>query len=246
MSCHGCKKPVAIEYSLCPYCGLPLKGTCPSCHAPENGDWQLCPKCGVALPEEANAANYPVPKRNRMLGGIIALAICVPIALLAVSIVGLGIFRYSTSNSMSGAGPATRWEDKTVYAPVSEWVDECDKQGKGAYVLELRGEQAKAFYAYTNPTAGMSLQKETYIAIVYLNQYKGTNSNTGFFGGVVEVYTSSKALVTSYETTNIANEKMETDYVLDYAISTGDKQAVSKFVLKIDGEEVSYKLTKLD
>ena len=245
INCSSCQKPVAAEYLLCPYCGLHLKGACPACKTPIDGDWKLCPKCGANLPAQTKTDIAAYPKKDRKLGGILALTIGVPIVILMIAIAGLGLFMFSSDSAMSGGGPVTRWEDGKVYSPVSEWVEECDKQGKGVYVLEIKGEKAEEFYKFTNPHGGMPLDKESYVAIIYLNEYKGTHGETGFSGGGSEMYIGTKTLIVDYQTTSAAEEKQETDYVLDYTISSGSKNTVEKFIVKIDGEEVAYSLSEL-
>jgi len=47
--CPDCKKPVKIEFAVCPYCKRVLKPTCSSCGKDVKEDWQVCPYCKADL-----------------------------------------------------------------------------------------------------------------------------------------------------------------------------------------------------
>lgn len=48
--CPNCHKPVAADFTICPYCATVLKSKCPACGKEVAPDFKNCPYCGVQLP----------------------------------------------------------------------------------------------------------------------------------------------------------------------------------------------------
>jgi len=45
-SCPSCKRRVAQDFAVCPYCRTALKTRCPSCRRLLSPRWEVCPYCG--------------------------------------------------------------------------------------------------------------------------------------------------------------------------------------------------------
>jgi RNA polymerase subunit RPABC4/transcription elongation factor Spt4 len=45
-SCPSCRRRVAQDFAVCPYCRASLKSRCPSCDRLLNQSWEVCPYCG--------------------------------------------------------------------------------------------------------------------------------------------------------------------------------------------------------
>ena len=45
-ACPSCRRRVAQDYMVCPYCRTSLKSRCPSCERLLSPGWELCPYCG--------------------------------------------------------------------------------------------------------------------------------------------------------------------------------------------------------
>jgi len=56
-TCPSCKRRVAQDFAVCPYCRTALKTRCPSCRRLLNPRWEVCPYCGhePAKPAPAQA-----------------------------------------------------------------------------------------------------------------------------------------------------------------------------------------------
>ena len=49
VSCPSCGRLVRREFTVCAYCGTPLKLLCPSCQHPVEMEWHYCPHCTASL-----------------------------------------------------------------------------------------------------------------------------------------------------------------------------------------------------
>lgn len=47
--CEVCKHALAMDYTVCPYCGHVVKETCPQCGKPIDASWRSCPSCGAGI-----------------------------------------------------------------------------------------------------------------------------------------------------------------------------------------------------
>ncbi len=54
-TCPSCKRRVAQDFAVCPYCRTSLKSRCPSCRRLLSPRWEVCPYCGQE-PGKAAAA----------------------------------------------------------------------------------------------------------------------------------------------------------------------------------------------
>jgi RNA polymerase subunit RPABC4/transcription elongation factor Spt4 len=55
-TCPSCKRRVAQDFAVCPYCRTALKTRCPSCRRLLNPRWEVCPYCGHEPAKPAPAA----------------------------------------------------------------------------------------------------------------------------------------------------------------------------------------------
>ena len=145
LQCPQCAGPVTEQYVVCPHCGAKLRPACPSCSYPVEPDWKVCPRC--ATPLEGVEMQYTPPRRQRdkSLGKILIAIIIVPVALIALAVLGLTAYQ-------SGGGSSTlrevtieeydqEQESEKVRTAVHDWLDS----------LELRSDRAYALrYDYTN------------------------------------------------------------------------------------------------
>lgn len=77
-ACPNCRRPVQEEFSLCAYCGTPLKQPCGQCGRPLLTLWHNCPYCGFVRPqtrqtERRSAADEDAPPPSRSPGRAAAL-----------------------------------------------------------------------------------------------------------------------------------------------------------------------------
>ena len=245
LNCPSCHNPIAAEYVLCPYCGLPLKATCPTCETAVYSDWKVCPKCGAELPLSTDpAALYPKPKNDRKLILILLAAIVIPLTILAFAMVGISSFSSSSASfQMSGELPVG-YKEGAVFPAVAEWVERCDENGQGIYVLEFSPQIAHEFYDFVSmPDSFPKTDKEDIFAVVlYISRDQGEIFGNRYIsqGGVFECH--GKTLDISYETTAIPSDDF-TNYQFSYAIFISDNNTINKVRLLIDGRDVEYNLS---
>jgi hypothetical protein len=236
LNCPQCQKPVAPEYALCPYCGMSLKATCPICAAPVDGGWKLCPKCGTELPQQTSTETYVAPKKDKKLVRILVIAILAPILLLTVALGSLFALRGETQTTLAGTNMSVEDEKEFLHPAVLDWIADCDKDGKGVYVLKLTPASDAAFI---QDKLGDDIDK-SYFAYVYINTYKGEENYKGFFG---HVNFARNKITIQYNTLDTAEEK-----IMDYELSQIGSHGVNikSLTIEIDGKQVDYKLTEMD
>ncbi len=61
-SCPNCRRRVAQDYMVCPYCRTWLKDRCTSCDKLLSPNWEVCPYCGQ---EQARQQEAPQTTRTR-------------------------------------------------------------------------------------------------------------------------------------------------------------------------------------
>jgi hypothetical protein len=235
VNCPSCGKPVASEYVLCPYCGMSLKDSCPSCAAPVGNGWKLCPKCGTELPAQTSTAPLSAPKKDRKLVVILVAAILAPVLLLMVALGGLTAFRASTQSSFSSTNISIEDTKDTLHPAVIGWIADCDKAGKGVYVLKLSPESAGEFLK-----AKMGELDKPYFVYVYINIYKSEEPPKSLFGGAEH---NQNRITMKYHTVDKIGEDYP-GYELSEIGSTGVN--VKSLTITIDGKEVGYTLTEAD
>lgn len=155
--CPKCGNPVRESDLVCPRCGARLRITCPQCGTPVQSDWIACPRCGAALTEENTTVTPAVPRKDRSLKKVIAVAIGVPVLLMAVLLIGnLAMASGGGNASMCYISQATFFDDpdtpQHVKTQVKQWLDQ-DVQDDHAYGLlyssAFNGEQTHYILLYT-------------------------------------------------------------------------------------------------
>ena len=133
LQCPNCKGPVTEQYTVCPQCGTQLKHKCVKCEHALEASWQICPNCGEPVPEDLKVPLVNVHK-DKGLGKILLAVILIPLLIISLLIVGLVAFRGSFSSSI-GEVNGMRVEDFADNKVVADWLESCDTQGNGIYVL---------------------------------------------------------------------------------------------------------------
>jgi RNA polymerase subunit RPABC4/transcription elongation factor Spt4 len=70
-ACQTCRRPVEVEFNVCPYCKTLLREPCKNCARPIRTNWLACPFCATdrvtqrAAPLVPRAAAGPVPAQPR-------------------------------------------------------------------------------------------------------------------------------------------------------------------------------------
>ena len=236
-NCPSCQKPIAAEYLLCPYCGVPLKSACPGCRTPIDSGWKLCPKCGGDLPPQNGAPALAAPKKDKRLGRILIIAILVPVLLLVLGLGGLFLIRRSTTRPRwtSGVSLGLSLEDDqaSLHPAVPAWVRKCDAAGKGVYVLKLNPQSHGDFIGDQ-----MGDSQNVHFVYVYINLHKGEQEIPGY------------AYVPGASKENVHIKYISMDPVAgkrpDYFLtSIGTPGAASQtLVISIDGKQVDYVMTE--
>jgi hypothetical protein len=134
LQCPNCKGPVTEQYTVCPQCGKPLKQKCVKCGHALEASWQICPNCGEPVPEDLKVPLVNVQK-DKGLGKILLAVILIPLLIISLLIVGLVAFRGQFSGSSFGEVKGMRVEDFADNKVVADWLESCDAQGNGIYVL---------------------------------------------------------------------------------------------------------------
>lgn len=63
--CPNCKRNVAAEYLVCPYCATELRQSCSNCQRPLDLNWTTCPYCGQKrVTEQPSSAAAPTVEQN--------------------------------------------------------------------------------------------------------------------------------------------------------------------------------------
>ena len=144
LKCPSCDGNVRETFSVCPHCGTSLKSKCTHCGFPLENGWVACPNCSAPIAfDERTAPVIKEEKNDKTLRNILIAAIVVPLILCILLIFGLSFFRSSTPNRSSSvwAKDLTKTEMTSQY--VSNWLQECDKTGKGIYVLKTVDESSE-------------------------------------------------------------------------------------------------------
>ena len=174
LKCPECSTSVAEQYAVCPQCGTRLKDTCPSCGFASEPGWVVCPKCASPLPEGRAAFTPPLRKKDKALGKILLIVICVP--LLLIVLIGLLSFSsFSRSSSMNTAYLSPEHYEKRP--EITQWLKACEEDPSKAYALHYEVEQ--------------NGRKATHY-LVYIPQVKQgmdikTRYQSGLFGASVEL-----------------------------------------------------------
>ncbi len=136
LQCFSCGKPVSSEFSVCPFCGAPLKEKCGNCGYTLNAEWVVCASCGTEIPEEQRG-HSTVRKKGGGLKWLLALVIAVPLILMVLLFAATCLFTYKTdmdsiSYECHDIPKSAIYEDQQE---LLDWISACDAQGEGAYVL---------------------------------------------------------------------------------------------------------------
>ena len=63
--CPNCKRNVAAEYLVCPYCATELRQSCSNCQRPLDLNWTVCPYCGrKRVAEQPSSAAAPAVEQD--------------------------------------------------------------------------------------------------------------------------------------------------------------------------------------
>lgn len=136
LQCNSCGKPVSTAFSVCPYCGAPLKEKCSKCGYTLNPDWMVCANCGTEIPEE-HRHRTTVRKKSGGLKWLLALVIAVPLLLMVLLFAATCLFVYEVDQE----GCSFEYYDipkSAIYEDQQEildWLSDCDAKGDGTYVL---------------------------------------------------------------------------------------------------------------
>lgn len=177
LKCPECASSVTEQYAVCPQCGARLKDTCPNCGFASEPDWVVCPKCASPLPEGRVGYTPPLRKKDKALGKILLIVICVPLLLLVL----IGLLGFSSFNTLSHSSSMnTAYVTQEHYEnrpEITQWLKACEEDPSKAYALhyevEQNGRKATHYLVYIpQATQGMDIQ---------------TRYQTGLFGAAVEL-----------------------------------------------------------
>lgn len=201
--CGQCGSNVKEDYQICPNCGASLKEHCGNCNYPLEAGWSKCPSCGTEIPEGQRAKILPKKNDNGILKVILIFVLAG-----IVGIVGGVVLLYAVfcANFVSEGDTEYYHEEVNVIEnimgnydthdivtngyinreEIENWMDECDKTGKGMYVLKAKGEGYIEYLVYNNDsyTCVEISGDETYADFHYVEVASGDyEMNYAFFKG---------------------------------------------------------------
>jgi hypothetical protein len=241
LNCPNCKKPVAPEYALCPYCGTALKAVCPNCSAPIERGWKVCARCGADLPETAgDVAAYAAPKKDRKLLVILAVVIAIPVLIFILNLAVFDKMNTRTSSLMTAF--AIPLDNGSTPEYVNNWVRDCDAQGPDVYVLKLSPEFARSNDKLIRASGDEPIYREDAFTIyVYVNLYKDGDSGKWIDNWRLDH--SRGTLEIDYLTVTGAPEKAE-PYQLSHVSAAGD--GIDSVEIFIDGQATGFVMTEYE
>jgi len=222
LNCPVCGKGVREGFSVCPYCGAPLKITCTKCGYPLEGGWERCPCCGETIPQEQKfACEAQTPKSDKSLKRILIAAIVIPLV-LCIGTVSVGYaWRTNTSAFVEEDGEISK--SVVTSEEAKKWLESCDAQGSGVY----------AFRALNDSEIGKQTEYLVYIKIPYshihLDYESSLFKDANFYIRIQELSETDEA-------------------ALQYALYhfTVNKKNVAKLCIRNDASnsEIPFKLTE--
>lgn len=163
LNCPQCGAAVREDFVRCPKCGTKLRPACPNCAMPVEPDWVLCPRCTTPLEHVEEGVCPPVRRKEQSLWKVLAVAVLVPVLLLAFFLLGSVVY--------GGGGAMSRQElpveDYLAQAGVPEaaktavqnWLspEMGTKLHASALLYEEKGEEQNQYHILLYvPTAGNS------------------------------------------------------------------------------------------
>lgn len=163
LNCPQCGTAVREDFVRCPKCGTKLRPACPNCAMPVEPGWVLCPRCTTPLEQVEEGVCPPVRRKDQSLWKVLAVAVLVPVLLLAFFLVGSVVY--------GGGGAMSRQElpveDYLAQAGVPEaaktavqnWLspEMGTKLHASALLYEEKGEEQNQYHILLYvPTAGNS------------------------------------------------------------------------------------------
>ncbi|MCM1544669.1 MAG: zinc ribbon domain-containing protein [Ruminococcus sp.] len=148
LHCPSCGKKVNYNFSVCPYCGSSLKAKCDRCGFVIEPGWENCPNCAEPIPPEKRTAPVSSQKNDKSLRHVLAIVILIPIILCILLIFSASMF---VANSISSSESQLLTKE-SVSNEVRNWMNDCDTQGEGVYVLKYLNtkEDAAQMILYCN------------------------------------------------------------------------------------------------
>ncbi len=222
LNCPVCGKGVREGFSVCPYCGAPLKNVCHKCSYPLESGWERCPGCGEPIPQEQKfACEAQTPKSDKSLKRILIAAIVIPLV-LCIGVVSVGYaLRTNTSAFVEEDGEISKGIITSEEA--KKWLESCDAQESGAY----------AFRAVSDTDIGTQTEYLVYIKIpcdyIHLNYENSLFKGANFYISIQE-----------------SNETDEADSQYALYHFTVDTKNVAKLCIRNEASnsEIPFKLTE--
>lgn len=137
LNCPQCGAAVREDFVRCPQCGTKLRPACPNCAMPVEPGWVICPRCTTPLEHVEEGVRPPVRRKDQSLWKILAVAVLVPVLLLAVLLLG--------SLAYSGGGGSVSLQEMSVKEYLA--LPEVPETAKAALESWLSPESGTAFHA---------------------------------------------------------------------------------------------------
>ena len=141
-------------------------------------------------------------------------------------------------------GTAFTLEPDFVSDEVVNWMNQCDIEGDGVYVLKLSREKADellfANEAEEVPEGHREVPEDTYCVYIYINNFKRNDVKKGLLG---RAETKDSTLEVSYNSDHMLDDDSP-DYELSEISAIGYK--VNDLKIFIDDEKVEYSLSELE
>lgn len=161
LQCPRCEATVEASYMLCPNCGARFKHSCPGCGITVETGWKLCPGCGHSVEGLENELCVPVRHKDKGWGRLLAAVFLIPVIMAGF------ITMFSINSFSSGASTMTgvmRIEDYAGSKEVMSWIESCDKDFDGVYILKRQSSagagRTSKFLVY-DPSLNVEVQAVT-------------------------------------------------------------------------------------
>ena len=162
LRCPRCDTPVGEEFVVCPNCGAKLRPSCANCAMPVEPDWKVCPRCAQPLPERQTDVAPPIREKDRSLWKVLAIAVLVPVLLLALLLLAMRAYSGGGSVSVNATTVSKYYEEMALRhreddaARVKDWAEHVDFTVRSVYVLQYSNEYDQHFFLVYIPSIGGS------------------------------------------------------------------------------------------
>ena len=237
--CPVCEKESSNNYVVCPHCGNPLKACCTNCKNVIDPSWKLCPQCGTEIKQEDfSQVKIPRVRKDKGIRALVIVLIALPLCALICGIIGINLYSIGSGSYGLTQGFHMDANSEEISPEVKAWINECDAQGEGVYMLQLSPTKILGSGKFNGSTVDPEFP--TCFIYVYVNNFKGNN---GVKGLKSYVKVDNKTMEIGFHSSADPEDGQTDGYELTEIYTTNDN--IKNFKVLIDGEKVNFALTEL-